>query len=118
MRRRIVASAFLISSALLGFPPCSAQVSSGLFYRECQADGHDDTCVGYIQGIVAGLQYGKITLQNGRNYCLPPDLGYAQATLVARKFIEEHPDLMMAQEASGTISLALVLAFPCKDQPK
>jgi hypothetical protein len=116
MIRNILASFFMF--CICG-SASHAEISAELFYRTCMPNSQDEVCLGYISGVVAGLQYGKAASDGGTRYCIPADVGYLQALLISRKFIESHPETMntaLGKDVAATISVALTHAFPCKNR--
>jgi hypothetical protein len=100
--------------------PARAEISASLFYQYCQVppSKRDEVlCNAYVNGLIAGMMYGKNSIENGKTYCLPMAIDYTQATLIIRRFIENHPELLstaVGQDIGATATAALTLAFVCR----
>lgn len=120
VRRPILfmACLFLSSYAL----QAQAEMTTGFFYQRCPVLLLNETdeilCRAYISGLIAGLAYGKMSIADGKTYCLPDGLDYAQATLLIRRFIESRSRLLattpdLGRDVGPTATIALTSAFDC-----
>jgi hypothetical protein len=102
---------------------CSAGASRNIckpFYQYCQvppSKAEEVLCTAYISGLIAGMMYGKTSIDGGKTYCLPVAMDYTQATLIIRRFLENHPEILstaIGKDVGATATMALTLAFGCR----
>jgi Ssp1 endopeptidase immunity protein Rap1a len=77
-------------------------------YQECTAGPSRLFCIGYIEGVADALS--RMHLQ-----CLPEQVAARQIVELAVNYLRDHPEKRHLV-ASDEVGLALVQAFPCKEQ--
>lgn len=115
--------AMVVASALCSLVPTSALAFTGKdIMRGCEAVSEmayegdfGQTCgVAMHAGLCTGLAYGvafELLMQDA--VCLPKKLSPAEAGLVLRKFLRDHPELLHLP-AEALAHRAIVEAYPCR----
>ena len=65
----------------------------------------DGMCIGYVVGVTSLMEYMDVL-------CLPVNATHSQATLVAQKYLSDHPETLHVN-AEELVIEALQEAFPC-----
>jgi hypothetical protein len=68
-------------------------------------------CRGFVVGVADVMGLRTAILGSG-TACIPLPVNAGQATDVAKRFLEQHPE-SRHQAAAGLVAAALALAFPC-----
>jgi len=72
-------------------------------------------CLGYIRGVSDLHSTLSRNLLPKPLFCSPKNATAGQLVKIVIKFLNEHPEIMLHEPASGLVLCALIEAFPCPD---
>ena len=101
----------------------SSQVETGNdFWTNCSG-GNDSFCLGFVNGLGAGLQTGSYAIQHNRGeaphaelFCAPATVTIGQAKDVFLKWLADHP-ADRQNPSEYLFYFAMRDAFPCPKTP-
>jgi len=124
MGARAWAVGIALSAMSVMAPQAQAQSRSGSIfsgndlYAACTSTdfGQFNLCLGYLQGVSAGIQTDRMLAKVSRPFCLREQVTLGQLKDVVVTFMQSDP-AVRDQYAAGIVEVALIKAFPCSTKP-
>lgn len=110
--RIIVCATFLLNNLIVSSAAADMEKISGAYlkkicasYDDIPENPADGMCIGYVVGVMSMMDYIQVL-------CVPDKITHAQATLVVKKHLSDHPERLHLN-AEEVVIEALQEGFPC-----
>ena len=113
MKRIIVLALVICGVAMTARAQSDAALSGNELYEQCRGGKGDFGlwfCIGYMEGIRAGLQVGSET-HLAKDICIPKDVSTGHLQVVVQRYLKHLPG--RDRRAMLLVSVILSEAWPC-----